>query len=55
MCFNKEDKMSTVQEKLNIANKNIDSVVDDLWAKGSENLKRLEVDYNKRLEGGKEE
>ncbi|WP_171718697.1 hypothetical protein [Paenibacillus phytohabitans] len=47
--------MSTIQEKLNIANKKVDSVIDDLWAKGEQNLKRLELEYKKRVEGSKKD
>lgn len=48
MCSNKEDNdMSTTVEKLTIANKNVDSVMDVLWTKGEQNLKKLEADFKK--------
>lgn len=54
MCFNEEENdMSTVQERLSIANEKVDSVIDDLWAKGEKNLKRLESEFKNRVEGSK--
>lgn len=56
MCFNEEENdMSTVQERLSIANEKVDSVIDDLWAKGEKNLKRLESEFKKRVEGSKKD
>ncbi|MEK4191423.1 hypothetical protein [Paenibacillus sp. FSL L8-0494] len=47
--------MSTIQERLTIANEKVDSVIDDLWAKGEKNLKRLESEYKKRIEGSEKD
>ncbi|WP_336764959.1 hypothetical protein [Paenibacillus sp. USHLN196] len=48
--------MSTIQEKnLMNANRKIDSVIDDLWAKAEDNLKKLEMEFNNKKErGGKD-